>query len=436
MGKGACQFGADSRGLRRGADPARLSEALERSKSRKRSWKLCHGAPARSGNRRGEEVGGIRLSFVPRIPVRDRPGSAIEGTPHQVQKLSELLARRFLLIVASGFVVVGCSPIHAGAPIRTSAAAPRPAALNGVPASAPKSAEVDAAIYTGEATARGASWIGPNDLLEIAVLESPELNRSVRVTSTGLVSLPLLGEIVAAGRTPRELELAVEASLRERYIRDPHVSVQIIEMQGHAVSVIGSVTRPGVFQIREPRSLLEVLALAGGLTKEAGEGIIVMRGTGAYLSSGAAPPSADRVAVEIDLQALLESGDDRQNITVYPGDVVKVIPAGLIYVVGEVRRPGAFPLDRRNGMTVLQAIALGEGLGPKAAKRRALLIRRGESGERIEIPVNINHVISGRMPDPAVQPRDVIYIPGSAVRSVAMGTVDALVRMVTFRGVF
>jgi protein involved in polysaccharide export with SLBB domain len=86
-------------------------------------------------------------------------------------------------------------------------------------------------------------------------------------------------------------------------------------------------------------------------------------------------------------------------------------------------------------LTVLQAIALSEGLGPKAAKGRAMLIRVGRAGERVEIPVNLGDVISGRQSDPAVQPKDVIFVPSSTMKSVALGTVDALVRMITLRGV-
>jgi polysaccharide biosynthesis/export protein len=282
-----------------------------------------------------------------------------------------------------------------------------------------------------------ASRIGPHDVLEISVLEAPELLRTLRVAETGLISVPLLGEIRAAGQTPRELELSLEAAFRKSYIRDPHVSVQVKEMQSRGVSVVGAVAHPGVFQIQGSRSLLEIIALAGGLTKESGEGIIVMRG-GAPSSPTTAPESssAGAAAVEIALKDLLDSADPRHNVPVHPGDIVKVIPAGIVYVVGEVRRPGAFPVDRRSGLTVLQAIALSEGLGPKASKGRALLIRVGRAGERVEIPVNLGDVISGKQVDPTVQPKDVIFVPSSTARSVAVGTVDALVRMVTLRGVF
>lgn len=297
--------------------------------------------------------------------------------------------------------------------------------------------------------------LGPNDLLEITVFEAPELSRSVRVGGTGVISLPLLGEVAAAGLTPRELEQQLEQTLRARYIRDPHVSVQISEMQSHAVSVVGAVAKPGVFQIRESRPLLELIAMAGGLSPEAGETAIVVRGDAAMPSvrgsssggvvagvvagggtdddAGAALADA---SITVSLRALLESGDTRHNVTVGPGDLVKVSSAGLVYVVGEVRRPGAFPLARRPGLTVLQAVALGEGLGPRAARGRAMIIRTGADGARVELPVDLGDVFTGRAPDVPLLAQDVVFVPSSAVKVVATGVVDALVRMVTLRGVF
>lgn len=285
--------------------------------------------------------------------------------------------------------------------------------------------------------------VGPNDLLEVTVFEAPELDRSVRVDNTGRISLPLLGDVIAGGLTPRELEGRLETILRERFIRDPHVSVQVSEMQSHAVSVVGAVARPGVFQIREARPLLELIALAGGLAPNAGESVIIVRGrpsapNGATAVVGVQADASEAapMTLTVDLQALLESGGAHDQVTVHPGDQVKVIPAGLIYVVGEVRKPGAFPLARGPDLTVLRAIAVAEGFGPNAAKGRAMIIRTSASGERIEVPVDLGDVLAGRAADVELQPQDVVFVPSSRTRAVTLGAVDALVRMVTLRGVF
>ncbi len=275
--------------------------------------------------------------------------------------------------------------------------------------------------------------IGPDDLLDISVFEAPELNRVVRVSGEGTISLPLLDEVPAADLTPRQLELALRERLRQRFILDPHVSVQVTEMQSRTVSVVGAVVRPGVLAIRGPRTLLEVLALAGGPSPEAGDGVIVMRGS---LAGGTRASAAEPIAREINLKQLLESQDPRLNVTVHPGDVVKVPRSGMVYVVGEVNRAGAFPVGRGSALTVLQAVALGQGLGPLAAKGRTLIIRTTAAGERTEIPVDLGQVLAGKAADPRLQANDIVFVPSSALRSFAHGTVNALVRVVTLHGLF
>jgi polysaccharide biosynthesis/export protein len=270
--------------------------------------------------------------------------------------------------------------------------------------------------------------IGPEDLLDIAVLEAEELNRAVRVSGGGSISLPLLGEIAAAGMTPRELELYLEGRLRTRYILDPHVSVQVREVQSRPVSIVGAVNRPGVFQVRGNTSLLEVLALAGGLAEEAGD-VLVVR---APALAGASEPEM----IEVPLQSLLSAGDARYNVTIHPGDVIKVQQAGLIYVVGEVNRPGAFPLQGGSGLTLLQAIALGEGLQRFAATDRTTIIRTGEHGERVEIAVDVRAVLAGEVTDPRLQPKDVVFVPNNVLKATASSVADALVRMITLRDIF
>src|SRR5256884_1866877 len=136
--------------------------------------------------------------------------------------------------------------------------------------------------------------IGFDDVLDISVFEAQELNREVRVSSAGEISLPLLESVHAAGLTPRELELVLEELLRRTYMKDPHVSVFVREMQSHPVSVLGAVRKPGVFQVRGSKTLLEILSLAEGLADDAGETAIIMRGAGLQndASSGAETSTA------------------------------------------------------------------------------------------------------------------------------------------------
>jgi polysaccharide export outer membrane protein len=360
--------------------------------------------------------------------ARDRSNGTLRGAAADLHAVPRLLAAALAL----GAFALGCAPARPAAGVMGPLPEPGRAADSAAPAPrAQEAAAVDAR------SGAGGTQIGPNDQLEIAVFEAPELKTTARVAESGLISLPLLGEVKASGLTPRELEVALETSLREKYILDPHVTVQVSEMQSRGISVVGAVARPGVFQIRESRSLLEVIALAGGLTKDAGEGVIVMRADSAHGAGRSL--TAEEVAarsIEINLKALLNNGDPSQNIPIYPGDLVKVRQAGLIYVVGEVGKPGAFPLDSRSGLTMLQAIAMGEGVGSKAAQARVVIIRTTEAGQRVEIPVDLEDAISGKVVDPPLQPRDVVYVPKSMAKTVTYGTIDMLVRMVTLRGIF
>jgi len=289
--------------------------------------------------------------------------------------------------------------------------------------------------------------IGAEDVLNINVFEAQELNREVRVSAGGEISLPLLGSVRAAGLTPRELEFVLQELLHRTYMKDPHVSVFVREMQSHPVSVMGAVRRPGVFQIRGSKTLLEVLSLAEGLADDAGETVIILRG--AALSAEPDPPmdhsaisdppssgpqsrgeanaassslnenrSASEGAVQVNLKDLLESADSRSNPLVHPGDIVKVTGAGVVYVIGEVRKPGGFVLKSNEKISVLQALALSEGLTRTASKGAARIIRTDQqSGERRETPIDLGKILAGKAPDPVLGPKDIVFVPNSAAKS-------------------
>jgi polysaccharide export outer membrane protein len=265
--------------------------------------------------------------------------------------------------------------------------------------------------------------IGPEDLLEVTVFEAPDLDRTVRVSAEGGISLPLLGAIHAAGLTSRQLEAVLEELLRRSYMKDPHVGVFVKAIRSHPVSVFGAVEEPGVYQIRGAKTLVEVLSMAQGLASDAGDTVIVMR------SGGALPPdtagastggsaSAPAGTIRIPLEGLLDSGNPRDNVLVYPGDVVKVTRAGIVYVVGEVRKPGGFTLKTNENISVLQALALAEGLTRTSAAKRALIIRTSKtSGKREEIAINLDKILKGRAPDPLLRARDIVFVPNSTGRA-------------------
>jgi len=286
--------------------------------------------------------------------------------------------------------------------------------------------------------------IGPEDLLEISVLEAPDLNRTVRVSDDGAISLALLGSIPAAGLSTRELQALLEDRLRHTYMKDPQVSVFVQEMRSHAVSVFGAVEKPGVYQIRSAKTLVEVLSMAQGLANDAGDTVIVMRYPGntadpalatlfsnnstlatnqpSEITLSALGPSglatdetSGTKSIAIKLKDLLDSSNPRSNVLVYPGDQVKVARAGIVYVVGQVHKPGGFLLKTNENISVLQAIALAEGVTPNAKGKEArIFLAAGANESPKEVAINLDKIMAGKAPAPLLKPDDVLFVPNSA----------------------
>jgi polysaccharide export outer membrane protein len=315
--------------------------------------------------------------------------------------------------------------------------------------------------------------IGADDQLDISVLEAVELDRAPRVSAGGEISLAMVGTIRAAGLTTRELEIVIEELLREHYIKDPHVSVQVRDMQSHPVVVFGAVKKPGVFQIRGPKTVVELISMAEGLDVDAGDTVIVEHHNGAAPPTVTTavgllnpPPSVPEISsdeptspvehaelvvqviapparttelaansatnpgdvVVIDLKKLLSTGDPRLNVLVYPGDVVKVPRADLVYVVGEVAKPGGFEIKTNENVSVLQAIALAQGLTHTSSSAHSRIIRTDPAtGTRQEIPIDIDKILVGKAPDPVLEPRDIVFVPNSMGRTAFYRGLEAAI---------
>jgi len=298
------------------------------------------------------------------------------------------------------------------------------------------------------------SRIGPDDLLDITVFEAPDLNRTLRVSANGEISFQLLGAIKAGGLTPRQLELILQESLRRTYMKDPHVGVFVRELQSHPVSVVGAVKRPGVFQIRGTKTVLELLSMAEGLADDAGDTVLVMRGASVSHSNGkenegtASPravPEAGATAVariptddvpgeivEINLKSLMDSVDPGFNLPIHPGDIVKVPRAGIVYVVGEVKKPGGFVLRNNENITVLQALALAEGLTRTSLKSQARIIRTDQATDkRIETPIDLGKILASKSSDTLLQPNDILFVPDSSAKSAFYRGAEAVLSTAT-----
>jgi len=264
--------------------------------------------------------------------------------------------------------------------------------------------------------------VGPNDLLAISVYDAPELSRTVRVGADGFIRLPMLHQrIQAQGFLPSALETAIAAALREEQILvDPFVTVTIAEYHSRPISVAGAVKQPIVFQAEGPTTLLEAIARAQGLREDAGREILV---------SQTQPGPDDKPVMltrRILVRGLIDDADPALNIVLTGGEEIRVPEVGRVYVVGNVKKPGAFPVQDGSETTVLQMVALAEGLAPYATKE-AFIYRREGTGVKNEIPVPLDKIMQRKAPDVALTANDILYIPDSKGKHLTARTLEVLV---------
>ena len=295
--------------------------------------------------------------------------------------------------------------------------------------------------------------IGPEDLIEVSVFEVPELSRAVRVSAGGAVSLPLIGAVPVVGLSPLEVEKKLTGLLRQSYIKDPQVTVFLKEFRSDPVSIVGAVKMPGLYYIQTEKSLIEVLAMAQGFsdgpTRLPGQEILITHkartgqppveaslATADSLSSETSAVAADEKTdwaevVEVPIKKLLESGDPKWNVPIYPGDVVRVVQAGTYYVAGDVNHPGGFPLTDFEHVTTLQALAIAGGTKRSAKMGEALIIRRDASGNRIETKVDLKKIERGQAEDLDIGANDILFVPGSVTKQAVLRAVEATIQVAT-----
>ena len=248
--------------------------------------------------------------------------------------------------------------------------------------------------------------IGPKDLLEISVLGVPEISKLVvRVSEESRITLPLLGEVGVGGLTKFELEKKLTALAGEKIVLKPQVTVHILEYISRRVAVIGAVETPGPFELLGRQTVLAALSQAGGLTRDAGEEIIVIRQL----------PAGESASIRISIDGLFVQGDPKLNIVLEPGDVVNVPVDKLvpIYVFGQVRNPGALQVKRSSLPTLTQAIAQAGGFTDRANRKRVQIRRKDASGKELEITVSVRNILKGRIKDIPLQVNDTVYVPES-----------------------
>ena len=260
--------------------------------------------------------------------------------------------------------------------------------------------------------------LGPEDELTIRVLDlADEIgDQTFRLDQEGAISLPMVGRVQAGGLTLAQLEAEL-AKRYKRFLRDPQVNVSVAKFRSQPVSVLGYVNTPGMHQIEGGKTLFEVISLAGGLSDGAGSIIKITRQReyGPIPLPGAELDSTGSFTVaQVSVKAVIGGQDPAENIAIRPHDVITVPKGDIVYVVGSVKKPGGYLLGDRDVVSVLQSIAVAEGLDRNAAPSKAKILRTvpGSTGTT-EIPVNLKAILAGKAPDVPIGANDVLFIPSS-----------------------
>ena len=246
--------------------------------------------------------------------------------------------------------------------------------------------------------------LGPGDLIQVTVFETQDLNTEVRISSRGQISLPLLGTVEVRNLTAAEAEEKIENLLAAKYLQDPHVSIFIKEHVSKQITLVGSFKKPGTYDYVSKRKLLDVIAIAEGLTEKAG--------SSAYITRFDETTKMNKNYF-IDLDELIRKGNMAQNIMVMGGDVIFIPETGQCFVDGAVRKPGTYPI--RSGMTITEVVTLAGGLAGYADTDKIKLIRlMGPGKERQVLSLSYNDLQAGVGDSLLIKDQDIIFAESSS----------------------
>jgi polysaccharide biosynthesis/export protein len=310
-------------------------------------------------------------------------------------------------------------------------------------------------------------YIGPSDVLDIKIEDAPELTQAYTVSVAGFIEMQVVGKLQAVNKTPEQLAASIREELvKADYLKRPRVSINVAEYNSRTFYIHGSVRAAGAYKIRGKVTILDLIVLAGGMMDTHGPNAYIIRrkrqaGTTESaqnavlatpiqaanngISTPDAAASATQTAAEVaaekpDYEMImaningLERGRFNQNIVLQPGDVVNIPALNVFFIGGEVNAPGQFTL--KEGTSLRQAITLAQGTTFKAAKNRTVIFRGNlEDGKQIEIPVDLDAVMSGKKPDVLLQADDLVVIPSSRMKSIGGTVLQAFGMSTAQRGI-
>lgn len=247
-----------------------------------------------------------------------------------------------------------------------------------------------ALVFGGHAQAEGNDILGPGDSIRVTVFQNPDLTTETRISPQGTIRIPLIGQIDLKGLSPGDAVNRITQRLKDgQFLKDPQVSLTVLQVRSRQVSVLGQVAKPGRYALDDTSTrLVDVLALAGGITP-AGDDTVTLMTT----------REGKPTQLGIDVSTMYRTADMSANIEVENGDTIFVQRAPVFYIYGEVQRAGAYRLDKN--LNVIQALSLGGGVTARGTERGIRAHRRATDGSLNKIEVQ---------PADRVQPDDVIYV--------------------------
>jgi polysaccharide export outer membrane protein len=257
--------------------------------------------------------------------------------------------------------------------------------------------------------------LGIGDLIDVTVYGVPDLSTKTRVSGSGDVYLPLVDYVHVADLTTDEAQELIQKRLEAGgFVRSPHVSIYVNESASQAITILGEIGRPGSYPAIGERHLYDLISVAGGLTEKAGRNLTIEHRGGSK--------------VELQLSGNLAE-DSKNNVEIFPGDLIIVSKAGIVYVVGDVNHPSGFLIEDNN-LSVLKALALAGGNTRTSALNKTRIIRQTPNGVT-EIPIQLKKVLYAKAPDVPLVKGDILFVPGSGAKAAAYRTADAAVALST-----
>jgi polysaccharide biosynthesis/export protein len=276
--------------------------------------------------------------------------------------------------------------------------------------------------------------LGPEDTITVRVFAADDIpDRPAEISNDGTVTLPMVGQIRAAGLTVDQLQASLITAYK-KFFKDPQVTVQVTDFRSQPVSVAGNVNTPGVVQLRGNRNLLEVISQAGGLRSDAGDSVLITRDLreGPLPVAGAfTDPSGKYSIAHVNIRKIMAGTDPQTNVQIKAHDVITVPRARLIYVLGNVNRPGGYVMTENEVVSLTQAIALAGGWNSNAALSGTRILRASGGAEREQIPANIKKIMENKSKDVQMQPDDILYVPNSFMKQISQRGVEAAIGLGT-----